>query len=128
MESGLGQFVRDDVVANHLASSSLMSFQLALVIAAHLWIAAHGMHGCLRERGFQIMISLLAGPPAPRDMARLGDARDHPAVRTEVFHGGEARQFAYFVQDRQRNGRDRKSTRLNSSHQLISYAVFCLKK
>src|SRR5947208_11689346 len=36
----------------------------------------------------------------------------------------------------QRNGQhgeveavaDRKSTRLNSSHQIISYAVFCLKK
>src|SRR5258708_22312074 len=27
-----------------------------------------------------------------------------------------------------RNSRDRKSTRLNSSHQIISYAVFCLKK
>src|SRR5260221_159874 len=26
------------------------------------------------------------------------------------------------------NGRDRKSTRLNSSHTVISYAVFCLKK
>src|SRR2546426_5325002 len=26
------------------------------------------------------------------------------------------------------NGRDRKSTRLNSSHLVISYAVFCLKK
>src|SRR5688572_31925119 len=25
-------------------------------------------------------------------------------------------------------GRDRKSTRLNSSHSQISYAVFCLKK
>src|SRR5438309_8491812 len=25
-------------------------------------------------------------------------------------------------------GRDRKSTRLNSSHSSISYAVFCLKK
>ena len=25
-------------------------------------------------------------------------------------------------------GKDRKSTRLNSSHALISYAVFCLKK
>src|SRR5947208_9441852 len=25
-------------------------------------------------------------------------------------------------------GIDRKSTRLNSSHQIISYAVFCLKK
>src|SRR5258708_10766355 len=27
-----------------------------------------------------------------------------------------------------RQGLDRKSTRLNSSHQIISYAVFCLKK
>src|SRR3712207_8323633 len=27
-----------------------------------------------------------------------------------------------------RDGRDRKSTRLNSSHANISYAVFCLKK
>src|SRR2546429_4212629 len=27
-----------------------------------------------------------------------------------------------------REGRDRKSTRLNSSHGYISYAVFCLKK
>src|SRR2546430_6508967 len=26
------------------------------------------------------------------------------------------------------NGKDRKSTRLNSSHSQISYAVFCLKK
>src|SRR5947208_13482905 len=26
------------------------------------------------------------------------------------------------------NKPDRKSTRLNSSHQIISYAVFCLKK
>src|SRR2546421_1907051 len=26
------------------------------------------------------------------------------------------------------DGRDRKSTRLNSSHDQISYAVFCLKK
>src|SRR5258707_8276218 len=29
---------------------------------------------------------------------------------------------------RLRPGRDRKSTRLNSSHANISYAVFCLKK
>src|SRR5437879_9029660 len=27
-----------------------------------------------------------------------------------------------------REGADRKSTRLNSSHRCISYAVFCLKK
>src|SRR2546426_8996723 len=35
--------------------------------------------------------------------------------------GGELRQDA-------RDVRDRKSTRLNSSHLVISYAVFCLKK
>src|SRR5258708_29281782 len=29
---------------------------------------------------------------------------------------------------RRRGYEDRKSTRLNSSHQIISYAVFCLKK
>ena len=29
---------------------------------------------------------------------------------------------------RELKSRDRKSTRLNSSHALISYAVFCLKK
>src|SRR3712207_7212793 len=30
--------------------------------------------------------------------------------------------------DLEGDGRDRKSTRLNSSHANISYAVFCLKK
>src|SRR5690554_7652135 len=33
------------------------------------------------------------------------------------------RQYGYLCR-----GRDRKSTRLNSSHVRISYAVFCLKK
>src|SRR2546426_6257541 len=38
---------------------------------------------------------------------------------------------ARIVEYRQKNGpfkKDRKSTRLNSSHLVISYAVFCLKK
>src|SRR5690242_21212585 len=30
--------------------------------------------------------------------------------------------------ERRRQAQDRKSTRLNSSHMSISYAVFCLKK
>src|SRR3712207_8775095 len=37
------------------------------------------------------------------------------------FHAGAARPA-----DRQRQRVDRKSTRLNSSHANISYAVFCL--
>src|SRR2546422_4794140 len=39
------------------------------------------------------------------------------------FHGGTHRNFAVIP----KKG-DRKSTRLNSSHGYISYAVFCLKK
>src|SRR5688572_32342810 len=43
----------------------------------------------------------------------------------EIFlrHG-----FDTFQQPPTRRRRDRKSTRLNSSHSQISYAVFCLKK
>src|SRR2546430_7538193 len=32
------------------------------------------------------------------------------------------------IYDETKSARDRKSTRLNSSHSQISYAVFCLKK
>src|SRR2546426_2505901 len=42
---------------------------------------------------------------------------------------GEAgRPFATRVTDARGSTIDRKSTRLNSSHLVISYAVFCLKK
>src|SRR4051794_41453640 len=41
------------------------------------------------------------------------------AVGGEVLHARH---------DQPEGGRDRKSTRLNSSHPSISYAVFCLKK
>src|SRR5258708_25090122 len=33
-----------------------------------------------------------------------------------------------FIEGMAKSITDRKSTRLNSSHQIISYAVFCLKK
>src|SRR5690242_20813584 len=36
--------------------------------------------------------------------------------------------FAGLSREKQRAASDRKSTRLNSSHMSISYAVFCLKK
>src|SRR5438552_10422502 len=43
----------------------------------------------------------------------------------------EAAQESLLFQQRSKRAadrKDRKSTRLNSSHQIISYAVFCLKK
>src|SRR3989449_6019902 len=50
--------------------------------------------------------ALLAADDDPRGR----DVRRHPGVRVHP------------------SGGDRKSTRLNSSHGYISYAVFCLKK
>src|SRR5207244_13416711 len=45
------------------------------------------------------------------------------------FRGSlKTRQTVSFRWRRSRSPEDRKSTRLNSSHQIISYAVFCLKK
>src|SRR5438876_8610799 len=46
-----------------------------------------------------------------------------PYTPTELFalEGGKLRRLTFHQQDR-------KSTRLNSSHPSISYAVFCLKK
>src|SRR5688500_19485869 len=40
----------------------------------------------------------------------------------------EREQESMKEQTRKIEGEDRKSTRLNSSHLVISYAVFCLKK
>src|SRR5699024_12594980 len=41
---------------------------------------------------------------------------------------GKVSQRAFGVEEEATGVEDRKSTRLNSSHVLISYAVFCLKK
>src|SRR5258708_20995806 len=38
------------------------------------------------------------------------------------------RSGSYSAMEVEYLSKDRKSTRLNSSHQIISYAVFCLKK
>src|SRR5436190_15832833 len=50
--------------------------------------------------------------------------RDDPQLRAD---GERLLSDARFGQERRRP-QDRKSTRLNSSHTVISYAVFCLKK
>src|SRR5438034_925548 len=84
--------------------------------------------GVEEGRHLPFQVSELSLPPAGRQDA-LGaedhhedqdDAEDHPLVlgRLEL-----RRQIGEAVAEE-----DRKSTRLNSSHTVISYAVFCLKK
>src|SRR5438132_9017147 len=77
---------------------------------------------------------MVRGPPRSTlfpytTLFRSRHPRLRPARARRMLHpwppargvAGEARHHA-------RVGRDRKSTRLNSSHTVISYAVFCLKK
>src|SRR5258707_3973571 len=52
-----------------------------------------------------------------------GDLQRHPQA-----HRPDDDRGLHVARDRRRGGEDRKSTRLNSSHANISYAVFCLKK
>src|SRR2546422_5604020 len=49
-------------------------------------------------------------------------------ARLLLLHGKGGAKVLLGKLARARDKRDRKSTRLNSSHGYISYAVFCLKK
>src|SRR5207249_9167748 len=60
------------------------------------------------------------GLPRPSVSGRAVDVRDHEGD-SAVHQRGKVRRG-------RPEARDRKSTRLNSSHVSISYAVFCLKK
>src|SRR2546426_12582119 len=69
------------------------------------------------ERGLGGFAAELAQPERGLDAhARIGIGGQHLAEWRDRFLVGDLTQ------------RDRKSTRLNSSHLVISYAVFCLKK
>src|SRR2546422_8235760 len=66
--------------------------------------------------------TLMEGAPKPRSPERPQGPSGCPEV------GRAARTPTDGCPPSPRATRDRKSTRLNSSHGYISYAVFCLKK
>src|SRR2546427_7367096 len=65
--------------------------------------------------------SLTAGAPHPPALLRADDHRHGPDYFSRRLEGPLGRILKF-------EAKDRKSTRLNSSHSQISYAVFCLKK
>src|SRR5256885_9649619 len=67
-------------------------------------------------------ISATDGSRAERGTLRADRAVPGPGALSS------GRPAAVFRSPRQSRDGDRKSTRLNSSHLVISYAVFCLKK
>src|SRR5207249_11774922 len=71
-----------------------------------------------RSLRYPIRVSIFVGAPSPM------------RTRVRAQRGDYSRGFPRFCGRScgLRAGLDRKSTRLNSSHVSISYAVFCLKK
>src|SRR5436305_10974884 len=76
-------------------------------------------------------------PPATTDIYTLSLHDALPIFHSVVFVSSEFRAYHELQAPRRASpdgacvqdvGKDRKSTRLNSSHVRISYAVFCLKK
>src|SRR5256885_1154931 len=59
---------------------------------------------------------------------RMRAFKDHFVRRQDALRLHEALGFRFKVFEQIKQQIDRKSTRLNSSHLVISYAVFCLKK
>src|SRR2546426_3158620 len=77
----------------------------------------------------ELAVDWTRGPVTLEGAARginreLGTPGRHQVALAGGFVGRLTRYIAVTVDGRQ----DRKSTRLNSSHLVISYAVFCLKK
>src|SRR3712207_7763128 len=74
-------------------------------------LEAQHAHGCILQAALPHAARLGDGDRLDRIVA------EHETQRIGIMHGD--------VED---DAPDRKSTRLNSSHANISYAVFCLKK
>src|SRR5690606_40035631 len=74
-------------------------------------------------------LSRLVAGTVPVDVFRQPAVqRVEAALADLVGQFGVVRQRLFVELHRQDGPQDRKSTRLNSSHVKISYAVFCLKK
>src|SRR5437868_9200683 len=69
----------------------------------------------------------ICGPAPLRARLYSVERRQHQRAPRRRPSAHDAEERLQGLHDRRNDG-DRKSTRLNSSHVSISYAVFCLKK
>src|SRR5256885_11309063 len=76
----------------------------------------------------QYAVFFFLNDPAPPEISPLPYTTLFRSSVTRKTAGRVKRNPAVPHYDSQNQTTDRKSTRLNSSHLVISYAVFCLKK
>src|SRR5256886_9303161 len=123
------------VVALHAVSLTVPDGSMTAVLGANgagKTTLVRTISGLTRPRGGSVRldghdITRLA----PEEIARLGVAHvpQGQGVLAELTVDENLRLGGLWRRDpKGQRGADRKSTRLNSSHSQISYAVFCLKK
>src|SRR5437867_8344146 len=82
---------------------------------------------------FRSITEMVTGMDIVEQQIRIADGEALGFSQEEIEFSGAAMNCRINAEDPSKGfvpspGRDRKSTRLNSSHRTISYAVFCLKK
>src|SRR5207253_11156369 len=100
----------------HLYSASLHTFLFSFNDPAPTDIYTLSLHDAL---------------PICHPIRRRGSVRSKRQRLSRLYEDRICHEWQHAEEHRgqgRRGGRDRKSTRLNSSHVAISYAVFCLKK
>src|SRR3712207_3617051 len=80
------------------------------------------------EPGGALLFADVMAARTERARRHFSAAWEEEIRRRSVEIHGDSRAHEFFVRERWNIYEDRKSTRLNSSHANISYAVFCLKK
>src|SRR5438552_12859843 len=98
-----------------------MIFILSLLFISHSYFLNNSATSEIYTLSLHDALPILISPPGKQDR---GPAEQYEVMRAGCGHSvivKQGEQIPRYVQDR-------KSTRLNSSHQIISYAVFCLKK
>src|SRR6266849_8346288 len=120
---------RERVLEDHLQLPAVLA-QLLAAQLGQLYVAeedlARGRRNQLRHQPRQRRLSA-SGLADEAQRLALADLK---AAAVDSVHGGPdaGREVLHGVLDANQHLRDRKSTRLNSSHEWIAYAVFCLKK
>src|SRR5258708_31133714 len=86
------------------------------------------MIGAFTQRGIKQCV--MAGQIAPKNLYEVRPDLRAVAMLFRLKQKNAHTVFGAIADELKKDGveLDRKSTRLNSSHQIISYAVFCLKK
>src|SRR5207244_13276193 len=107
----------------------LLSYLRSLLISCSFSYQSDAPHRDLHSFPTRRSSDLVAGGMGARPSLD-GMSATHTHMTNSLNTPAEALEYAYPLRVRRYriNKGDRKSTRLNSSHQIISYAVFCLKK